>query len=179
VHQKLLFLLFLCWSQICNRFSSLSLFKLRNFSMLRLIQYNYIFVKARRSFHVLKGIIRLQALFRGHLVRRQAVATLHCLQGIVKLQALIRGRGVRVLDNGQEALTKGSPGRFLVTSRKTTNSIVFNPYADSWSTCYSEQNILQSMPFLVVEILTIDQWTILFVLILSPSLHLKQFKLFA
>lgn len=68
---------------------------------------------ARRSFHVLKGIIRLQALFRGHLVRRQAVATLHCLQGIVKLQALIRGRGVRVLDNGQEALTKGSPGRFL------------------------------------------------------------------
>lgn len=85
-------------------------------------------MKARRSFHVLKGIIRLQALFRGHLVRRQAVATLHCLQGIVKLQALIRGRGVRVLDNEQEALTKG---RFLVISRKTTNSIVFNPYVDS------------------------------------------------
>ncbi|KAJ6369989.1 hypothetical protein OIU76_028285 [Salix suchowensis] len=48
---------------------------------------------ARRSFHVLKGIIRLQALIRGHLVRRQAVATLRCLQGIVRLQALIRGRG--------------------------------------------------------------------------------------
>ncbi|KAJ6734672.1 hypothetical protein OIU79_001860 [Salix purpurea] len=63
---------------------------------------------ARRSFHVLKGIIRLQALIRGHLVRRQAVATLRCLQGIVKLQALIRGRGVRVLGNGQEV-----PGRFL------------------------------------------------------------------
>ncbi|KAF9663714.1 hypothetical protein SADUNF_Sadunf17G0080700 [Salix dunnii] len=63
---------------------------------------------ARRSFNVLKGIIRLQALIRGHLVRRQAVATLHCLQGIVKLQALIRGRGVRVLANGQEG-----PGMFL------------------------------------------------------------------
>ncbi|KAJ6683876.1 hypothetical protein OIU85_007562 [Salix viminalis] len=41
-----------------------------------LTQYNYIFAKARRSFHVLKGIVKLQALFRG--------------------------RGVRVLGNGQE-----------------------------------------------------------------------------
>ncbi|CAK7323036.1 unnamed protein product [Dovyalis caffra] len=71
------------------------------------------FAKAHRSFRVLKGIIRLQAVIRGRLVRRQAVTTLHCLQGIVKLQALIRRRSVRVLDNGQETLTKGNPGRFL------------------------------------------------------------------
>ncbi|CAI9109647.1 OLC1v1009509C4 [Oldenlandia corymbosa var. corymbosa] len=47
---------------------------------------------ARRAFRALKGIIRLQALIRGHLVRRQAVATLRCMQSIVKLQALARGR---------------------------------------------------------------------------------------
>ncbi|GER29412.1 IQ domain-containing protein [Striga asiatica] len=46
---------------------------------------------ARRAFRALKGIIRLQALIRGHLVRRQAVATLHCMKAIVKFQAIARG----------------------------------------------------------------------------------------
>ncbi|XP_051140449.1 protein IQ-DOMAIN 31-like [Andrographis paniculata] len=51
---------------------------------------------ARRAFRALKGIIRLQALIRGHLVRRQAASTLRCMQAIVKLQALARGQKVNV-----------------------------------------------------------------------------------
>ncbi|KAL5191817.1 Protein IQ-DOMAIN 31 [Glycine soja] len=50
---------------------------------------------ARRAFRALKGIIRLQALIRGHLVRKQAVVTLCCMYGIVKLQALVRGGRIR------------------------------------------------------------------------------------
>ncbi|VVA95274.1 unnamed protein product [Arabis nemorensis] len=57
---------------------------------------------ARRAFWALKGIIRLQALIRGHLVRRQAVATLCCVMGIVRLQALARGREIRNSDFGVE-----------------------------------------------------------------------------
>ena len=59
-------------------------------------------MKARRAFKALKGIIRLQALIRGHLVRRQAVSTLNCIVGIVKLQALVRGSRVRCSDAGLE-----------------------------------------------------------------------------
>ncbi|XP_059452844.1 protein IQ-DOMAIN 31-like isoform X2 [Corylus avellana] len=57
---------------------------------------------ARRAFRALKGIIRLQALIRGHLVRRQAVTTLRCMQGIVKLQARVRGQRVRLSACGLE-----------------------------------------------------------------------------
>ncbi|CAE6064302.1 unnamed protein product [Arabidopsis arenosa] len=51
--------------------------------------------QAREEFQNLKGIIRVQAVIRGHLVRRQAVATYSCIWGIVKVQALVRGKKAR------------------------------------------------------------------------------------
>ncbi|KAK4261157.1 hypothetical protein QN277_004198 [Acacia crassicarpa] len=58
--------------------------------------------QARRSFQSLKGIIQLQALIHGSLVRKQAVATLYCVKGIIKFQALVRGYKVRRSDIGLE-----------------------------------------------------------------------------
>ncbi|KAL3525957.1 hypothetical protein ACH5RR_014329 [Cinchona calisaya] len=72
---------------------------------------------ARRAFRALKGIIRLQALIRGHLVRRQAVATLRCMQSIVKFQALARGRKVRLL-NPDLQLLKNSRLQEILDSRR-------------------------------------------------------------
>ncbi|KAJ7945981.1 Protein IQ-DOMAIN 31 [Quillaja saponaria] len=60
------------------------------------------------AFWALKGIIRLQALIRGHLVRRQAVSTLCCMFVIVKLQARVHGRRVRSSDVGLEVQKKCS-----------------------------------------------------------------------
>ncbi|XP_013598090.1 PREDICTED: protein IQ-DOMAIN 31-like [Brassica oleracea var. oleracea] len=51
--------------------------------------------QAREEFQKLKGVIKLQAVIRGHLVRRQAVATYSCIWGIVKFQALFRGKNAR------------------------------------------------------------------------------------
>ncbi|KAJ0841088.1 putative IQ motif, EF-hand binding protein [Helianthus annuus] len=67
---------------------------------------------ARRAFWALKGIIRLQALVRGHLVRRQAIATLSCMRAIIEFQALARGRMVR-LSNGQ-MIIKHTPRESVV-----------------------------------------------------------------
>uniref|UniRef100_A0A7I4ADT7 DUF4005 domain-containing protein n=1 Tax=Physcomitrium patens TaxID=3218 RepID=A0A7I4ADT7_PHYPA len=41
------------------------------------------------------GLVRLQALVRGHQVRRQAATTLRTMEGIVRVQAVFRGRCVR------------------------------------------------------------------------------------
>eukprot|EP01018_Ginkgo_biloba_P019995 Gb_16503 [translate_table: standard] len=55
---------------------------------------------AWRAFSVLKGVVRLQAHVRGHLVRKQAAGTLRCVQAIVRLQALVRARRVRFSEQG-------------------------------------------------------------------------------
>ncbi|KAF8051601.1 hypothetical protein N665_1692s0001 [Sinapis alba] len=56
--------------------------------------------KACEEFQTLKGVVKLQAVIRGHLVRRQAVATYSCIWGIVKLQALVRGKIARSSETG-------------------------------------------------------------------------------
>lgn len=67
---------------------------------------NFTFIEARRAFRSLKGIIRLQALIRGHLVRRQAISTLYCMFQIVKFQALARGLKIKHSDIGVEVQKK-------------------------------------------------------------------------
>ncbi|EPS60830.1 hypothetical protein M569_13972, partial [Genlisea aurea] len=51
---------------------------------------------ARRALRALKGLVRLQALARGHAVRKQAAITLRCMQALVRVQARVRARHVRM-----------------------------------------------------------------------------------
>ena len=58
--------------------------------------FNFNLLQARRARRALKGLVRLQALVRGHIVRKQAAITLRCMQSLVRVQARVRARRVRV-----------------------------------------------------------------------------------
>lgn len=61
---------------------------------------------ARRALRALKGLVRLQALVRGHAVRKQAAITLRCMQALVRVQARIRARRVRLALESETAQQK-------------------------------------------------------------------------
>ncbi|KAF8682096.1 hypothetical protein HU200_045076 [Digitaria exilis] len=71
-----------------------------------LIQSAFRAFLARRALRALKGIVLLQALIRGHAVRRQTEETLQCMQALVKAQARVRARQVRVALENQVARKK-------------------------------------------------------------------------
>ncbi|KAI6701934.1 hypothetical protein NL676_011070 [Syzygium grande] len=55
---------------------------------------------ARRALRALKGLVKLQALVRGHNVRKQAKLTLQCMQALVRVQDRIRDQRARLSHEG-------------------------------------------------------------------------------
>ncbi|ESW17899.1 hypothetical protein PHAVU_007G277500 [Phaseolus vulgaris] len=56
---------------------------------------------ARKALCALRGIVKLQALVRGHLVRKQARETLRCMQALVIAQARARVQRARIVSEGK------------------------------------------------------------------------------
>jgi hypothetical protein len=86
-------------------------------------------VQAKKALRALKALVKLQALVRGYLVRKQAAAALQSMHALVRAQAAVRAARGRAVP--QLPPLHGHPTvrpRFSLVSQHTVAS---NPFAFS------------------------------------------------
>ena len=55
----------------------------------------FVYGQARKALRALKGLVKLQAVVRGFLVRKRAAATLHSMQALFRAQTALRTQRAR------------------------------------------------------------------------------------
>ncbi|KAE8697197.1 hypothetical protein F3Y22_tig00110627pilonHSYRG00038 [Hibiscus syriacus] len=94
---------------------------------------------ARRALRALKGLVKLQALVRGHNVRKQAKMTLRCMQALVRVQARVLDQRMRLSQDGSRKSTFSDTNSILdsrnlqdISDRRSLVSREGSSIADDW-----------------------------------------------
>lgn len=93
--------------------------------------------QARKALCALRGLVKLQALVRGHLVRKQAKVTLRCMQALVTAQARARTQRIRMV-------SEGKPNQKQSTHGNTTENDLFRHIYNVSSTTAPQFSALMS-----------------------------------
>lgn len=84
------------------------------------IQTNFRGFLARKALRALRGLVKLQALVKGYLVRKRAAATLQSMQALIRAQAAVRSQRARGIKNNEH--------RFQPEIRSTKSIEIFEEY---------------------------------------------------
>ncbi|KAK8474523.1 hypothetical protein V6N11_068335 [Hibiscus sabdariffa] len=94
---------------------------------------------ARRALRALKGLVKLQALVRGHNVRKQAKMTLRCMQALVRVQARVLDQRTRLSHDGSRKSAFSDTNSLLdsrylqdISDRRSLVSREGSSIADDW-----------------------------------------------
>ncbi|WCJ26651.1 IQ-domain 17 [Euphorbia peplus] len=100
---------------------------------------------ARRALRALRGLVKLQALVRGHNVRKQAKLTLKCMQALVRVQDRVRYQRARLSHEGTTKSTFSDNDSFRLLQdirRRRSLSRDISTILDEWDeTPYTNEEI--------------------------------------
>ncbi|XP_074587728.1 protein IQ-DOMAIN 17-like [Curcuma longa] len=104
---------------------------------------------ARRALRALKGLVKLQALVRGHNVRKQANITLRCMQALVRVQARVRDQRMRLAQESSSSFscdTSLCDSKYLHPADRTSmNSREGSSFTEDWDDRPSTVEEIQAM----------------------------------